>query len=146
MNPYNKQRFTFCIIMYGFLVLKYSYKKVFHTMTKITARKKNIKKQEKQPSKLNIFKHVEKETVNTVWAILFFVLGIIFVLSSFDGAGSAGKYIFKLFNYLFGIGYLLIPFVLFVLGISFIKPIKYRIKNFKNNKRDCFVYIRTWTS
>lgn len=117
--------------MYGFLVLKYSYKKVFHTMTKITARKKNIKKQEKQPSKLNIFKHVEKETVNTVWAILFFVLGIIFVLSSFDGAGSAGKYIFKFFNYLFGIGYLLIPFVLFVLGISFIKPIRPELKILK---------------
>ena len=116
--------------MYGFLVLKYSYKKVFHTMTKITARKKNIKKQNR-PKKLNIFKHVEKETANTVWAILFFVLSVIFVLSAVDGAGTAGKYIFSFFNYLFGIGYLLIPFVLFVLGISFIKPIRSELKILK---------------
>ncbi|MBU3968858.1 DNA translocase FtsK [Patescibacteria group bacterium] len=94
------------------------------------ARKKNIKKQNR-PKKLNIFKHVEKETANTVWAILFFVLSVIFVLSAVDGAGTAGKYIFSFFNYLFGIGYLLIPFVLFVLGISFIKPIRSELKILK---------------
>lgn len=99
-------------------------------MAKNIVRKKNIKKQDKS-KKINIFKHVEKETANTVWAILFFVLGIIFVLASFDGAGTAGKYIYKFFNYLFGIGYLLIPFVLFVLGISFIKPIKAELKVLK---------------
>jgi len=93
------------------------------------ALKKKIKSE--KVKKLIVTKHVEKETMNTVWAILFFVLGIIFILSAVESAGVAGKYILKFSTYLLGIGYFLIPLVLFVLGVSFIRPLKQELKIIK---------------
>ncbi|MFA5838785.1 MAG: DNA translocase FtsK 4TM domain-containing protein [Candidatus Paceibacterota bacterium] len=92
--------------------------------------KRKYKNTEK-PKKIKVASRIEKETVNTIWAILFFVLGIIFVLSAFNTAGEVGKYILKFFNYLLGIGYFLIPFILFVLGVSFIRPLKPELKVLK---------------
>ncbi|MEK7088509.1 MAG: DNA translocase FtsK 4TM domain-containing protein [Patescibacteria group bacterium] len=66
---------------------------------------------------------LKTETKHGIWAVLFFVLALFLLMSmpTFDIAGMAGKFIYEIFNYFLGIGYVLLPFVFVLLGISFIK-------------------------
>ncbi len=61
------------------------------------------------------------ETRHSVIAILFFVVGIFFSIAPFGKAGLAGKNIYDSFEYLLGIGYFILPILLFLLGISFFR-------------------------
>jgi len=58
------------------------------------------------------------EIKNSIYAILFLCLALILILSSFNLAGPIGRLVFKVFNYLLGWGYFVLP-ILFLL-ISFI--------------------------
>ena len=76
--------------------------------------------------KSEIFPPINKlktETKHGIWAVLFFVLALFLLMSmpTFDIAGMAGKFIYEIFNYFLGIGYVLLPFLFLLLGISFIK-------------------------
>ncbi len=66
---------------------------------------------------------LKTETKHGIWAILFFVLALFLLMSmpAFDIAGMAGKFIYEIFNYLLGIGYVLLPLVFLLVGSSFIK-------------------------
>jgi hypothetical protein len=72
---------------------------------------KKITKEKKSSVESATTPHIQKETLQGIFAVLFFVLAIFFVLSSptlFGGtgkAGPAGEMVFKLFSFLFGTGY-----------------------------------------
>ena len=82
-------------------------------------KEKNIKKN--PPQKEGFWSTVKNETKQAILAITFLVLSIIFVLASLNMAGIVGDKIYYLLSILLGIGYFLIPFLLFLLSISFFK-------------------------
>ena len=54
-------------------------------------------------------------------AILFFVIGVFFSIAPFGKAGFVGQNIYQGFDYLLGVGYFILPLLLFLLGVSFFK-------------------------
>ncbi|MEK7120883.1 MAG: DNA translocase FtsK 4TM domain-containing protein [Patescibacteria group bacterium] len=80
----------------------------------------NSKKHKKNLPSLNL----KDETLNAVWVIIFIVLSIILSLSAIDKAGIAGEKIFKLFSYLLGIGYYVLPILFVILAIARIKSFR----------------------
>lgn len=67
------------------------------------ARKRRKKKREP------FFDDLSPQTKQAIGAVVFAVLGIFFVLSSFGYAGVAGAYTHKALSYLLGIGFILAP-------------------------------------
>ncbi|MBP9711098.1 MAG: DNA translocase FtsK [Candidatus Pacebacteria bacterium] len=76
------------------------------------ARKSN----KKEPLLKNPLGGVPTETKKGVFAIVLFIVGLFLVLAAFGIAGSAGSDAYRLFNYLLGIGYFLLPLLFFVLA------------------------------
>ncbi len=70
---------------------------------------------------------VQKETMQGIIAIAFFVLAVFFMLSAFDKAGPAGNTIHEFFSYLFGWGYFLVPILFFILSLSFFNSLKKKL-------------------
>src|ERR1035437_957178 len=99
-------------------------------MSKADNKKKKEKKYEDEPGVLN---HIQKETLQAILAILFFVLTIFFILSSpdiFGGiglAGPAGEFSFNVFSFLFGKGYYILPILFLILSISFFKSLRKKL-------------------
>ncbi len=79
-------------------------------------RKKNGKKIE-----------LKEETRYSVWGIGFMVLGLLIVLSFFKMAGVVGNFIYGILNSFLGIGYYLLPILLVIVGLSFMKKEKPQI-------------------
>src|SRR6185295_6306555 len=64
--------------------------------------------------------YLKEETVRAICAVVFFVLGVFFILSAFHKGGRVGEISFTiLHDSLFGIGYYLLPILLFILCVSF---------------------------
>ena len=88
---------------------------------------KNSKQNGKRNSKSERTKSKESDPLlsygakRSIWAIICFVLALVFVLAAFGGAGPAGTFIFNAFSSLFGVGYYLVPILALILGISFLK-------------------------
>ncbi len=59
-----------------------------------------------------------------VMAIIFFAFAIFLVLASFSNGGMAGEKLYTVLDSLFGIGYFLLPAILFILGCSTLKEIR----------------------
>src|SRR3989344_3189312 len=78
-------------------------------------REKNSRKAEAPAIKL------KAETKHGILAIIFFVLALALFMSAFGLAGRAGNFIYKVFYYLLGIGYYLLPSLFILLGISFVR-------------------------
>jgi S-DNA-T family DNA segregation ATPase FtsK/SpoIIIE len=76
---------------------------------------KKISQSQKRNSKL------KTETKHGILAIIFFALGILFFMAAFSMAGVAGEFIYKIFFFLFGYGYILLPILFVLLGSTFIK-------------------------
>src|SRR6185437_15389469 len=74
--------------------------------------------------KLNFFEHLQEETLEGVLAVTFFDLGLFFILAAFSKAGIVGDRVFEFFRFLFGIGYYLLPVLLFALCWSYFRAIK----------------------
>src|SRR3989339_85499 len=64
---------------------------------------------------------LKTETKHGIIAVIFFVLALFFLLTYFDIAGVAGLFVFEKLEYLLGVGYILLPTLLILLGSSFIK-------------------------
>lgn len=62
--------------------------------------------------------HIKRETKNGIVAIGFFVLAILFALSGFGLGGVAGQFIYKTLFKVLGVGYILLPVVFVLLGLS----------------------------
>ena len=64
---------------------------------------------------------LKDETRHSIWGIVFLVLGFIILLSVFKKAGVAGDFIYSIFSSFLGVGYYILPILLGVLGVSFMK-------------------------
>lgn len=64
---------------------------------------------------------LKEETRHSIWGIGFLVLGVFIVLSIFKLAGVAGEFFYSAMSSFFGSGYYLLPILLGVVGISFIR-------------------------
>ncbi len=99
-------------------------------MSKPDKKKKEKKNDNDDTTVLN---HIQKETWQGILAVLFFVLTIFFTLSSpaiFGGvgkAGPAGEFVFKIFSFLFGKGYYLLPILFLILSVSFFKTLQKKL-------------------
>lgn len=91
---------------------------------KIMASKNINKKIDKSASTSKSGSGIKKETSQAIFAILFFVLSLLSIMSAFNSAGNAGVFIYNIGKKLFGIGYFLFPLLLIMLGISFLKGVK----------------------
>src|SRR4051812_423962 len=58
------------------------------------------------------------ETKRAIIAILLLVVGIFLVLAYFGAAGVAGSDAYRLFSYLLGAGYFIVPLLFFLLGVA----------------------------
>ena len=67
---------------------------------------------------------LKEETVHAVFSILFFVLAVLFILSSLGKSGVAGDILFKYLTFLFGVGFYLLPALCLMLSISFVRSIR----------------------
>ncbi len=77
----------------------------------------NSKKNNKEPNGL------KTQTKHGIMAIVFFVLALFFLMSAFDMTGVAGKSIYEKLYFLLGVGYILLPILLVLLGSSFMKSV-----------------------
>ncbi len=64
------------------------------------------------------------ETMQAVFAILFFAVALLSILAAFDKAGFVGVYAYKALKWLLGLGYFLLPAMLIMLGIACLKGVK----------------------
>jgi len=92
------------------------------------------KKESKKEKKRNEFKdetnnYLQKETLNAIIAVVFFVLAVFLILSSgpIDKAGKVGVFSYKIFHYLFGVGYYLLPILFFILCVSFFRSLQKKL-------------------
>ena len=89
--------------------------------------KSKSKKEDSLPNKFNLFSHLGEDTVETISAILFIVLGVFFLMASVDKAGEVGVFVYKILNYLLGVGYFLLPLICVILGISFLRSLHHNL-------------------
>ncbi|MCX6702081.1 MAG: DNA translocase FtsK 4TM domain-containing protein, partial [Candidatus Zambryskibacteria bacterium] len=91
-------------------------------------RNKKGKKKSNSSDETN-YNHLQKETLNTIVAVIFFVLGIFLVLSSglINKGGKVGTFIYEVLHYLFGIGYYLLPVLFFILCVSFFRSLQKKL-------------------
>jgi S-DNA-T family DNA segregation ATPase FtsK/SpoIIIE len=80
------------------------------------ARNNNRKKNDKEYSE-----GLKTQTKHGIVAVVFFVLALFFLMSYFNVAGVAGSFVYEKLYYLLGIGFILLPTLFILLGISFIK-------------------------
>ena len=70
------------------------------------------------------FSDLKEETRYGVFSIIFFVISLFFILASLGKAGVAGNTTYGLLNKLFGVGYFLLPTLLVLLSISFLRSVR----------------------
>lgn len=82
------------------------------------------KKNKTEGSSINIFKGLKDETLQGIFAIIFFVIAILCMLAAFEKAGYVGNHAYRILSKLFGLGYYLFPVLFTMLGISFFKSLE----------------------
>lgn len=87
---------------------------------KINNKSKKVENEESAP-------FLKEETIEAITAVVFLVLGAFLVFAAFGSAGFLGEAVFNASSFLFGIGYYLIPIILFGLGISFLASLKHNL-------------------
>lgn len=80
----------------------------------------------RRKTKQGFVRNLKDETIQGVSAVAFFVLAIFMSLAIWERAGIAGHYTFKGLSFMFGVGYYLIPLILIVLGITFLRNLHQR--------------------
>ncbi len=80
-------------------------------------------RKEKKESKPGFIKSLPDETIQGIWAVVFFVLAIFtsLAIEPWHKAGIVGHYMFIGLSYLLGVGYYLLPLLAFILGLTFIR-------------------------
>ncbi|MCC7469635.1 MAG: DNA translocase FtsK [Bacteroidetes bacterium] len=90
-------------------------------MAKKVTKKKEVAKRtsmEVPDSNQILGMHIKKETLNSILAIFFFLLALLFAFAGFNMGGVAGEFIYKNLKHLLGVGYVLLPVVFLLLGFS----------------------------
>lgn len=83
--------------------------------------------EEIKPKGWHLFSHLGNETVDTITGIFFLVLGVFFIMAAVGHGGPVGSNLYKVFGYLLGIGYFLLPAISVILGISFVKSLHHNL-------------------
>ena len=83
----------------------------------LNGKKANNKNEKKSPAGIKV------DTKHGIIAVVFFVFAVFFLMSMppFNIAGIAGKFVYENLFYLLGVGYILLPILFILLGVSFIK-------------------------
>ena len=89
--------------------------------------RKKIETDKSDGSDDNFLSRISGETKQAVFAIIFFMMAILSVLSFFHKSGMVGNKIYDILARLLGLGYFLIPILFLMLGISFIKSKKRKL-------------------
>ena len=84
------------------------------------ARKKKVKKSAAPVIKKPLF-DLEDQAKKAILSILFFSLAVVILLSVWHKAGPFGEFTAKIFTYLFGWGYFILPAVLLMVAYEFLK-------------------------
>ncbi|MBX4200182.1 DNA translocase FtsK [Candidatus Parcubacteria bacterium] len=79
------------------------------------------KKQKPKKEATSWFETLSEETINAILGILSLVLTFFLLLAAFGKGGPVGSFTFRSLEYLFGIGYYLVPLVFIMLAISFFR-------------------------
>lgn len=82
---------------------------------------KPSRKESVPEERFSLFEGLSDETRHSVIAILFFVIGTFFSIAPFGKAGVVGTSVYDGFQYLLGVGYFILPVLLFLLGVSFFR-------------------------
>ncbi len=93
--------------------------------------------EEEQKEKLRL----EPEIKNSILAVLFLAFALILILIFFNLAGSLGRFIFKIFDYLLGWGYFLLPVLLFSISFNFFRSWTERINFNKTTFSGAFLVL-----
>jgi S-DNA-T family DNA segregation ATPase FtsK/SpoIIIE len=64
------------------------------------------------------------ETIKVIYALVFFLVGLFLLLAAIDKAGPVGLKIHSILSYLLGVGYYLLPVLLFFLSVVFVSSLK----------------------
>lgn len=78
----------------------------------------------KKSAENNFLGQIGDETKQAVFAIVFFAMTILSILAYLHKSGMVGNKIYDILERLLGVGYLLIPLLFLLLGVSFIKSKK----------------------
>ena len=81
------------------------------------------------------------EIKNSIYAILFLCLALILILSSFNLAGPAGRLIFKVFDYLLGWGYFVLPILFLLISFNFFRSLTEKINLTAFTFQGCFFIL-----
>lgn len=89
--------------------------------------------------------YLKKETLNAILAVVFFVIAVFLLLSAgpLDKGGPAGRGAYSIFNYLFGIGYYLLPILLLMMCVSFFQSLQKKSDGDMALVDFCFLF-RPW--
>ncbi|MEX0910480.1 MAG: DNA translocase FtsK 4TM domain-containing protein [Candidatus Paceibacterota bacterium] len=88
-------------------------------------RKKKIKEKEEDLDLESTFlAGLKEDTKHAIFGVLFITVGIFFLLAKFDYAGLAGRYTYNGLDFLLGAGYLILPLILTIIGVSFFLAVK----------------------
>ncbi len=74
---------------------------------------------------------LQEETLFAIYGIGCFVIALFFILAYFGKADKAGEYTFRGLNALLGVGYTLLPLVLIMQGIAFLRSIQRQFSFFQ---------------
>ena len=74
--------------------------------------------------KSGVLDDIKKETVKSVFAVVFLAVAIFLILAAFDKAGIIGEKIFRSARYLLGVGYFLFPVLFLLLCFASIKSFR----------------------
>ncbi len=85
--------------------------------------KKNSRKKEKF-SKERWHHHLKNETKHSIFGIVSFALALLFSFAGFGKAGIIGDSLYKVFDFLFGSGFFLVPVMFFLASVSLLSSIK----------------------
>src|SRR3990172_7901198 len=85
------------------------------------------KKKKQIESKVTEEFRLHPETKKSVWAVMFFGAAVILLLARFQSAGPVGGIFYNLFEWLFGIGYYLLPLTLIIMAGVFLASERRRL-------------------
>ena len=71
-----------------------------------------------------IFRYTKDETKQAVFAVVFLILAIFFILSPYGKSGIVGEKVYDFFYLLFGVGYFLMPLFFLLLAVKFLKSLE----------------------
>lgn len=81
------------------------------------------------------------EIRNSLYAILFLCLALILILSSLNLAGPIGRGVFKLFDYLLGWGYFVLPILFLLISFIFFRSLSEKISLTAFTFQGCFCIL-----